>query len=253
MMGFAYFFSSSAIALARARWPIPTPLLVARMIVGFVMSERLPILSGIEFNYLMTSLFHPTKIRLIETTAGLLENQFPEAIQVDEILEKSGISKGSLYHHFEDLSELLEAAQVARYALWVDRSIGLIVPILSEAKNRQDIIDGLRRITTYTQSTEYKATRFQRARTLANSETSARFQRALGLEQDRLTTALQDLVEEAKNKGLFRVHLDARVVAIFIQSYTLGKIVDDVVPSPMDQEKWDEFIMDMLVCTMVSE
>lgn len=65
----------------------------------------------------MAQTFHPTKIRLIETTAELLENQFPQDIQVDEILEKSGISKGSLYHHFEDLGELLEAAQVSRYAL----------------------------------------------------------------------------------------------------------------------------------------
>lgn len=200
----------------------------------------------------MTPTIHPTKARLIETTVALLEDQFPESIQVDEILEKSGISKGSLYHHFEDLGELLEAAQVARYAVWVDRSIGLITPILSGAKTRDDIINGLRQATLYTQSSEYKATRFQRARTLANSETSIRFQKALGLEQDRLTTALEDLVQEAKNKELFRSDIDSRVVAVFIQSYTLGKIVDDIVPNPMVQEKWDEFIVNMLVATMVT-
>ena len=200
----------------------------------------------------MTQTIHPTKARLIETTAALLETQFPEAIQVDEILDKSGISKGSLYHHFEDLGELLEAAQVNRYATWVDRSIALITPILSGSKTREDIINGLRQATVFTQSAEYKATRFQRARTLANSETSERFQRALGLEQDRLTTALEDLVQEAKNKGLFRQDLDARTVAVFIQSYTLGKIVDDVVSHPMQQEKWDEFIVNMLVATMVT-
>ena len=200
----------------------------------------------------MTPTIHPTKARLIETTVALLEDQFPESIQVDEILEKSGISKGSLYHHFEDLGELLEAAQVARYAIWVDRSIGLITPILSGAKTRDDIINGLRQATLYTQSSEYKATRFQRARTLANSETSIRFQKALGLEQDRLTTALEDLVQEAKNKELFRIDIDSRVVAVFIQSYTLGKIVDDIVPNPMVQEKWDEFIVNMLVATMVT-
>jgi hypothetical protein len=35
MMGFAYSLRANAIALARARCPIPTPLLVARIIVGF--------------------------------------------------------------------------------------------------------------------------------------------------------------------------------------------------------------------------
>jgi AcrR family transcriptional regulator len=196
---------------------------------------------------------HPTKTRLIETTAEILETKFPEDVAVDEILDKSGISKGSLYHHFEDLGELLEAAQVQRYAAWVDRSIGLIVPVLSSAKTRDDIIEGLRVLTKYTQSEEYRVVRFSRARTLANSETSPRFQKALGIEQERLTSALEDLVAEAKNKGLYRADLDARVVAVFIQSYTLGKIVDDIVPKPVMQEKWDEFIVNMLIATMVSQ
>lgn len=200
----------------------------------------------------MAQQFHPTKTRLIETTVEILDSKFPQDIAVDEILDKSGVSKGSLYHHFEDLGELLEAAQVARYALWVDRSIGLIIPVLSAAKTRDDIIEGLRNITAYTQSREYESTRFSRARALANSEISARFKKQLGIEQDRLTTALEDLVAEAKNKGLFREDLDARVVAVFIQSYTLGKIVDDIVPKPMEQEKWDEFILKMLIATMVT-
>ena len=201
----------------------------------------------------MSPTIHPTKARLIETAAALLETQFPEAIQVDEILEKSGISKGSLYHHFEDLGELIEAAQVARYAEWVDRSISLITPVLSNAKSRDDIIKGLKLATTFTQSNDYKVYRFARARALAKSETSPRFQNALGLEQERLTTALEDLVQEAKNKGLFKADLDARVTAVFIQSYTLGKIVDDIVPHPMSQENWENFIVNMLVATMVTQ
>jgi AcrR family transcriptional regulator len=199
----------------------------------------------------MASTTHPTKTRLIETTAELLEKQFPQEIQVDEILEKSGISKGSLYHHFEDLGELLEAAQVHKYAAWVDRSIGLIVPVLSSVKTREEIIEGLAVLTKYTQSSEYRTTRFYRARTLANSEVSDRFRNALGIEQDRLTAALEDLVAEAKNKGLFKAHLDNRVIAVFIQSYTLGKIVDDIVPSPILQESWDSFILEMLTNTFV--
>ena len=122
---------------------------------------------------------------------------------------------------------------------------------MSAAKTRDDIISGLRTLTTYTQSQEYRATRFARARALANSELSESFKKQLGAEQDRLTTALEDLVAEAKNKGLFRSDINARVVAVFIQSYTLGKIVDDIVPNPMKQEKWDEFIVNMLIATLL--
>ena len=67
----------------------------------------------------MATRVHPTKALLISTTVKLLDTKLPNEIAVDEILETSGISKGSLYHHFEDLSELLEVAQVERYAAWV--------------------------------------------------------------------------------------------------------------------------------------
>jgi hypothetical protein len=115
------------------------------------------------------------------------------------------------------------------------------------------MITGLRRITQFTQSSEFKSMRFQRARALANSETSDRFERALGLEQERLNIALEDLVQEAKNKGLFKEELDPRIIAVFIQSYTLGKIVDDIVPNPMAEEKWEDFIVNMLTATMVTQ
>jgi hypothetical protein len=43
IIGFATGFSARATALARAKWPIPTPLLVARMIVGLDMARSLSI------------------------------------------------------------------------------------------------------------------------------------------------------------------------------------------------------------------
>ena len=74
---------------------------------------------------------HPTKSHLINTTVSILDEKLPNEIAVDEILEKSGISKGSLYHHFEDLGQLLEVAQVERYAQWVDRSIEILIKLIS--------------------------------------------------------------------------------------------------------------------------
>ena len=70
---------------------------------------------------------HPTKSSLIDCAADLLDKYRFDEITVEMVLDRSNISKGSLYHHFEDLAELLEAAQVARYADWVDRSWGRAV------------------------------------------------------------------------------------------------------------------------------
>lgn len=189
---------------------------------------------------------HPTKTLLIETAVKLMDTQLPHEIAVDEILELSGISKGSLYHHFEDLAELLEAAQVARYADWVDRSIELIVAIMSKAKTKEDLFEGVKKMTTLTQSAEFKGFRYERARTIGNSQGHQRFQDLLAAEQERLTSGLTDIIREVIEKGFFDKKLNPHVFAVFIQSYTLGKIVDDIVTNPLDPNDWDNFINHMV-------
>jgi AcrR family transcriptional regulator len=193
---------------------------------------------------------HPTKIKLIDTAVALLEKKLPTEISVDEILEISGISKGSLYHHFEDLGELLEDAQVARYAAWVDRSIEAIVGIISSARTKEELYQGVVHMSSITQSKTYRDYRFERARTIANSATSARFAKELAVEQQRLTDALEDVIREVQEKGFYRKDLNPRVAAVFIQSYTLGKVVDDIVDEPVDQEEWNNFINFMVKASM---
>jgi AcrR family transcriptional regulator len=190
----------------------------------------------------MKTSLHPTKSHLIETTVAILDEKLPNEIAVDEILEKSGISKGSLYHHFEDLGELLEIAQVERYAQWVDRSISGLIQLVSKVNTREDLLIGLKQATRLTQDPTISQTRYERARAIANAEHSPRFRKALATEQARLTDALIDLIEEARNKGLYASDFDARAGAVFVQAYTLGKMVDDFVDEKMDPEAWYQLI-----------
>ncbi len=190
----------------------------------------------------MATRVHPTKALLISTTVKLLDTKLPNEIAVDEILETSGISKGSLYHHFEDLSELLEVAQVERYAAWVDRSGEALVGMLTKVKTREDIVAGLKMVTRFTQDTKYSKTRFQRARAIAAAEHNPRFRKLLAEEQKRLTDALIDLINEARNKGLYASDFDAHAGAVLVQAYTLGMIVDDFVDEQMDPEAWYDLI-----------
>ena len=190
----------------------------------------------------MSKRVHPTKALLIATTVTLLDTKLPNEIAVDEILEASGISKGSLYHHFEDLGELLEIAQVERYAAWVDRSVDSLVQMISTVKTREDLVHGLKVITRFTQDPKYSHTRFQRARAIASAEHNPRFKKRLAEEQMRLTEALIDLINEARNKGLYASDFDAHAGAVLVQAYTLGMIVDDFVENQMDPEAWYSLI-----------
>ena len=199
----------------------------------------------------MTRQVHPTKTILTETTRELLDVHARTDISTDQILTKSGISKGSLYHHFEDLEELIEAAMLLRYTEWVDRSIDAITQTLRAANSPDDVYTRLSAITVQTQDPKRKVDRLYRAEVLGAAASSPRLAKALGAEQQRLTDALADLVREVQEKGFFHQDLDPHALAVFIQAYTLGKVVDDFSERPINPMSWNSLINDFLKKTLL--
>jgi hypothetical protein len=68
---------------------------------------------------------------------------------------------------------------------------------------------------------------------------------ALAPTQARLTGAIADLVREMKAKDFVNQDLDSTAVAVFIQAYSLGLIVNDVSNEQVDLENWHALISRM--------
>jgi len=189
---------------------------------------------------------HRTKTLLIETTARLIEVRGAGSLQVEEVLAASGVSRGSLYHHFEDFYELIEIATAERFSASVDRSIAAISRLLDSATSREECFAGLRQITEQTQARELESVRFERARALGMAGSNDRFRRILGIQEQRVTDALADLFREAQGRGWMNTDFDPQAAAVLIQAYTLGRIVDDISPHQMDQEAWVDLITTLI-------
>ena len=189
---------------------------------------------------------HPTRERLLLTTVDLMDSENPEKVGVEMVLEKSGISKGSLYHHFEDFPALIEAALVFRFHRVVDTSIALISSTVSTCASREEFFAEMEKVTAITHSREMTAIRFERARALGHAGNSPRFKEALGVEQQRLTVAFADLVREAQSQGWVSSDLDPMATAVFIQAYTIGKLIDEVTPEPVNEQEWLKLIHRMV-------
>jgi AcrR family transcriptional regulator len=189
---------------------------------------------------------HPTRERLLLTTVDLMDTENPEKVGVEMVLEKSGISKGSLYHHFEDFPALIEAALVYRFHRVVDNSIALISNTVAASTSREEFFAGMEKVTAVTHSREMTAIRFERARALGHAGASPRFKEALGIEQQRLTHAFADLVREAQSQGWVSLDLDPMATAVFIQAYTIGKLIDEVTAEPVDEQAWLKLIHRMV-------
>ena len=74
-----------------------------------------------------------TRARVIEVATGLFASAGYEATSIETVLGKSGISRGALYHHFEDKAALFEAVLEAMEAQIAAKlraaSVGIADPI----------------------------------------------------------------------------------------------------------------------------
>ena len=183
---------------------------------------------------------HPTKVHLIDAAAVLIDEHGSQGFTVEQLLETSNISKGSLYHHFEDFHDVIMQAQVLRFARYVEEDIAALTNVLLAATSREDMFSRLDLISRATHDPARSVRRADRIE--IHSE---KMKNALAPTQARLTGAIADLVREMKAKEFVSGDLDPGSVAVFIQAYSLGLIVNDVSNEPIDMEKWHTMISRM--------
>ena len=185
---------------------------------------------------------HPTRLKLRDAVVAMMDETPPEDIHSEFVLQSTGISRGSLYHHYEDFTELLEDAMLYRFSAGVEASTGAIENIVQMSRDREEFFSLLEGVTRATQDRRRSDIRFDRARMLAMAQHNERFRHKLGKVQDQLTDALTDCIAQAQANGWVNPTFEARTLAVFIQAYTLGKIVDDVAGQPMNDADWDALI-----------
>lgn len=185
---------------------------------------------------------HPTKRILLETVIKLMDTKSPEEILSDEVLSISGISKGSMYYHYKDWYEIIEDAICQRFRSYVDYSVELCEGALKNSKSRDELAKFLKEVTRATQKPEQVGARFARVRALSMATQSERMKLKLGEVQERLTQSLEDLFREAKERGWTAPDLNPRAVAVLVQAYTFGHVVDDITPNHMNSDSWYSLI-----------
>jgi len=185
---------------------------------------------------------HPTRARLLEATLELLEQQSPDELQVDTILKSSGVSKGSLYHHFEDGRALIDEALLRKFSSGVDEHAGIIAQILGSADTQLEAALAFRLLTIDSQRSDLRDRRSSRMAKILRAERDPAFAEKLSLEQKRLNDAFSAQILRMQEKGWFRDDFDPTAGALLIQSYTLGRRLGQITADIVTEDAWNTII-----------
>jgi AcrR family transcriptional regulator len=196
---------------------------------------------------------HPTKQLLLDTAVALIDESGPQGFTVDNVLETSGISKGSLYHHFHDFDDLISNAQVIRFSRSVDADIAHIIEAVRRSTTREDFLGKVKGLAFIASSEERRRERASRAVIIGSSWGKPEFRAALAVEQRRLTDAFIDLVREISERGWVGTRFSPVVVATFVQAYTLGRLVDDLAEEHVDVSEWGDLIQAVITNLLTAD
>lgn len=178
----------------------------------------------------------------MDTVSTILDSSTPHEILVDEVLRISGVSRGSLYHHFGDFSGLVHSTLLERFSANVSADGKAMWHIAETSKSKKEYWTRIRQLSADTQLPSRASARAERARLISLSTITPEFAKDLAATQDRLTQALTDAISHAQAKGWVRPEVSPHAISLFLQAYSLGRAIDDVSEHHVPNEDWVHLI-----------
>lgn len=194
----------------------------------------------------MSTATHPTKQALIDTTLQLLDEMPVHEVTTEQVLQSSEISVGSLYHHFKDFSDLLDHALVAKYAQFTQMNVDGMARVLADSKNAKEYKKNILKLLEFTHSTSNADLRKVRAYILSQATVRPGLGAMMREVQSELTGKLSEIIGDAQSRGWIQPNISPIIIATFIQTYGVGRIVDDLSYPQMDNDEWTEFLKHMI-------
>lgn len=188
---------------------------------------------------------HPTRNLLIEVAATILKERGVSGFHVDDVLAATDLTRGAVYHHFDNVDDLVESALLATYAEGVAINLAFVRDTLATATTFEEFRTGILRANQmYVLNDSLRAVRKLRAHALAVTAGANRMAAELAEQQQRLTDEYIALITDAKAKGWVKDTVDPAALAVFVQAYSFGVIVDDVATDHVAAEQWARLIED---------
>jgi AcrR family transcriptional regulator len=160
-------------------------------------------------------------------------------IRIPEICEATGVNYGSVYHHFGSREGVIDAAYHQMFTKLAEEDIAVLHLVSVSAQTHDEYIVALQGLVgTFASGEERKARRALRARIVAASMMRPELRHLIGETQSRLTSELEQIVEYGQAKGWLNRAIMAHSIAVLIQVLLVGRTLDDVSTTPINNDDW---------------
>ena len=176
---------------------------------------------------------------IIEVAIELVLRHGDSGFRIEELIERPGISKSSLYLHFGDRDGLVGLALSTAFLRDIRNNVDDAAVLLADVKNRKQMEEAIPQLVELALNTP-DVSRWQRVMVLASARNRPEMMKRVSEGQTMVNTAIEELVRGLQNSGAVRIDLDAREIGVLIQTAIIGRIFRDIDSeiTAEDLDKW---------------
>ena len=170
----------------------------------------------------------------------------PDDFNLDRVLEKSGVSRSSVYHHFGGRNGVIAAVEAKLVEKDIDvNNIGLR-EFVNVANNAQEILAVIKLEIAQGSKQEDKVTRQRRVSTLVAAQRSELLYEVLQSKQRQATEYLCETLQIATSRGLIKPRVPEMGIAQIMLSLLFGRILVDLVGDETSDQLWTQATLESL-------
>jgi len=176
--------------------------------------------------------------RAIAVVEEILDEGGEASLRLAEVSRRSGVSIGSLYHHFESREGLIRAARERQYFQSLPTDAVEIAQLLQRSSTPQQFAEELELIVRETQSPDRASSRLRRVELIGAAASRPELLASIREAQTMIMDYGQALGIAVRDRGWLREGIEPRTLALFVQAVTLGRVLGDLDKAGVDEDAW---------------
>jgi AcrR family transcriptional regulator len=192
-----------------------------------------------------------TRSRILNAAIEMMESGGESSVRLGAIAEGLGIKEPSIYHHFKNRTELVNAAYVEWYWQCLKTEIPIeAMMVLVESKD--DYVRAVRKSMEWSYQPERHHARAIRLSVLGAAQRNHELAVAINDINKKFLTTIADAALVAQQKGWLRTDLDPMAIAYWLHGQIIGRAVAEMDPGHVDLAEWDKVSFEAVLSLMLA-
>jgi AcrR family transcriptional regulator len=184
-----------------------------------------------------------TMERALAVVGEILDEGGEASLRLADVSRRSGVSIGSLYHHFESREGLIKAARERQFLQSLPTDADDVADLLATATTPDEFAERLGKIIRSTQTPERAANRLRRVELIGAAASRPELLESISATQTMVLDVGEALGDAFRERGWLNDGVEPRALALFVQAVTLGRVLGDLDQRGVDEDAWIRLLL----------